>query len=190
MTSQKADRHSIKKVYSSTTEFLKNHPILFLPFIIFAVFETIVFILLYSAPRFPISKILGPPIRAFWGERFLHYPANFLLLPILDSLSLMVLAVALCSLLTAMAVGIIFDIYNKKQINLGRSFKAALKDYIPLFIIVFIVTALLYFSVKIITKGLVHYFITSGRQLLFLRSKIWIDLILFCVDLLLLVLIQ
>jgi hypothetical protein len=62
------------------------------------------------------------------------------------------------SLLSGMAVAIVFDLYNKRQIKLGASFKEALKKYISLFIVVLLLIAIYHFSLKIITVGLVKYF--------------------------------
>lgn len=123
----------IKKVYNTTVNSLKNHPAIFLPFLIFAILEFAALVFFYLTPRMPLRVIFGPIIRTFWGERFLHYPLNFLLLPKLASLSRMVLSVIFSSLLTGMAVAIILDIYNKKHVKLEAAFKSALKRYLDLF---------------------------------------------------------
>lgn len=169
---------TIKKVYNTTAKSLRNNPVLFVPFLIFAIFEFITLIIIYLAPRMPLRVIFGPAIRTFWGEQFLHYPLNFLLLPKLASLSRMFLSVFLSSLLTGMAVAIVFDLYNKKQVKLKASFRVALKKYISLFIVVLILTAIFYFLVKIITIGLTKYFIAGHSRLLFLGPGIWMGPIL------------
>lgn len=174
MSSQETSISLIKKVYNHTLKSLKNNPALFLPFFIFAVFEFIALIFIYLAPRAPLNKVFGPPIRVFWGEGFLHYPVNFLLLPKLAFLSRMFLYIFLGSLLTGMAVAIISDIHHKKHLNLKACFKTALKNYIYLFTIVFIISVLFYFLVKITNIALVRYFIAGHRQLLLLSAKMWL----------------
>ena len=191
MTLENPDKYSIiKKACKTTFQSLKNNPALFVPFLIFAIFEFITLIIIYLAPRMPLRIIFGPAIRTFWGEQFLHYPLNFLLLPKLASLSRMFLSVFFSSLLTGMAVSIVFDLYNKKQVKLKASFKVALKKYISLFIVVLILTATFYFTVKIITIGLTRYFIAGHSRLLFLGPGIWIGPILLCLNFILAVLIQ
>jgi len=190
MDSQKTGITSVKKVYNTTAKSLKENPALFVPFIIFAIFEFISLIIISLAPRMPLRLFFGPLIRTFWGERFLHYPLNFLLLPKLASLVRMGLTIIFGSLLTGMAVVIICDIYNKKPIKLGASFKSALKKYIYLFTVVFIFTLLFYILVKLVTIGLIKYFIAGHSRLLFLGAGVWMGPVLFVINFLLALLVQ
>lgn len=190
MNSQTAATPSIKKVYNTAVKSFKDNPAIFVPFLIFAILEFIGLIIVFLAPRMPLRLILGPPIRTFWGERFLHYPLNFVLLPKLISLTRMFLSVFAGSLLTGMAVAIIADIYNKKPIKLKASFLLALKKYIYLFAIVFIFTLAFYLLVKIVTIGLIKYFIAGHSRLLFIRVATWMGPLLFIINFLFALLIQ
>lgn len=178
------------KAYNTSLKSLKNHPALFLPFLIFAILEVIVLVIIYLAPRMPLRLILGPVIRTFWGERFLHYPVNFLLLPKLASLSRMALAVIFSSLLTGMAVALVFAVYNKKHLKLKEAFKSALKKYSSLFIVVLIFTLLFYFLVKLVIIVLVSYFMAGHSRLLFLKAGLWMGPILLSINFMLALLIQ
>lgn len=135
----------LKKVYKTTFSTLKNQPSILVPFAIFACLELIALTVIYLAPRMPLRTILGPPIKTFWGERFLHYPHNFLLLSTLNSLSKMFLTVVFGSALTGAAVALAAAIYHKKEAGLAAAFKTAFKKYISLFIIVLLISALFYF---------------------------------------------
>jgi hypothetical protein len=190
MTSHKTETPSIRKVFNTTAKSLKNHPALFVPFVIFALLEFIALIILYFAVRMPLRLIFGPAIKTFWGERFLHYPLNFLLLPKLASFARMGLSILFASLLTGMAVAIVLEVYHKKQINLQSAFKSALKSYANLFIVVFIFTTLFYFSVKIITIVLIRYFMAGHSRLLFLKPEIWLGPVLMAINFLIALLIQ
>lgn len=190
MSSEEPGIILVKKAYNSTFRSLKATPALYIPFIIFAFFEFIALIFIYFAPRMPLRLIFGPPIRTFWGERFLHYPANFLLFPKLISLSRFALTVVLGSLLTGMAVAIILDIYNKKTIKLKDSFLLAFKKYISLFSIVFIFSVIFYILVKIVTIGLAKYFIAGHSRLLFLKASLWLGPLSSCINFILALLIQ
>ena len=178
------------KAYNTSIKSLKNHPALFLPFIIFAILEVIVLVIIYLAPRMPLRLILGPLISTFWGERFLHYPANFLLLPKIASLSRMGLAVIFSSLLSGVAVALVFAVHNKKQIKFKEAFKSALKKYSSLFIVVLIFTLLFYFLVKLVAIGLLNYFMAGHSRLLFLKPGIWMGPILSAINFMLALLIQ
>ena len=188
MVSQKGDKHPLKKVYNTTLSSLKNSPTIFVPFIILTIVELIALVIVYLAPRMPLKLIFGPPIRTFWGERFLHYPANFLLLPKLITIARMGLIVFIGSLLSGMAIAIVLDIYKKGQVKLGKSFNLAFKNYISLFAVVFVTTASFYYLLKFINIGLLNYFFAGHRKLLFISSDIWLGplllIITFCLALL------
>lgn len=190
MTPQKAGLTLAKKAYNQTKLSLKTHPVIFVPFLIFAGIEFIALIILYLAPRMPFKLLLGPPIKTFWGEAFLHYPTNFLLLPQLTSLSRIGLSVLFGSLLTGMAVAMVFDAFNHKAIKWSLSLKSALKKYFSLFTLVLILTLSLYILIKIITIGLRLYFIAGHTRLLFLKAGLWLGPILFCINFAIAVLIQ
>jgi hypothetical protein len=180
----------IKRAYNSTAKHLKNSPAILLPFVIFAGFEVLSLIILYLAPRMPFAIVLAPPIRVFWGESFLHYPANFLLLPKLASLSKMLLAVVLGSLLTGTAVAMVFDIYSKKQLKLSGALKLAFKQYISLFTLILILVITLYLTDKLITGGLYRYFASGHTRLLFLKPQLWLGPMLVLFNLLFVIIIQ
>lgn len=178
MTSEKTQTTPIQKIYNTAAKSLKENSALFIPFIIFALVESLVLTIIYLVPRPPLRSIFGPIIRTFWGERFLHYPLNFLLLPKLSSLARMGLTVFLGALLTGMAVVMIWDVYNKKTLKLKLALRTALKKYLSLFSIVLLLTASFYILVKIINIGLLKYFIAGHSRLLFLKSGLWLGPIL------------
>jgi len=190
MKSEHPGKSSLIKVYKITFQSLKNNPALFIPFIIFASLDFLALIFIYFAPRMPLRLVFGPIIKTFWGERFLHYPANFLLLPQLNSNIRMAISILFGSLLTGAAVAMIFGIYNKKQLKLKTAFKSALKNYISLACIVLIFSLLYYALAKIVTIVLVKYFISGHTRLLFLGARAWLGPVLFLINFILVVLIQ
>lgn len=193
MNLQKAGKIPLKKVYQDTFTLFKNNPSLFLPFIFFTVIELIGLYFIYLIPRLPFRPVFGPIIRAFRGEQYLHYPANFLLLPELASLARMALAIFFGSLLTGAAIIMVLNIHNKKGMSLGGVLKSAVKKYVSLFIIVVILFSLFYISEKIISKGsrgLANYFVAGHSRLLFLKAGIWLGPVMFAVKFIAAVLIQ
>ena len=190
MAAPESSISKVIKTYTLTSKSFKQKPILWVPFAVYFAIELITLAILYLAPRMPLKIIFAPPIRTFWGERFLHYPYNFLLLPKLFSLSRMFSSVVLGSLLTGMAVVIISHIYQKKHIKLGLSFKAAFKKYISLFTIVLIVTMLFFYLTKVMPWLLIKYFSAGHAKLLFLKAQIWMGPILLCLNYILILLLQ
>lgn len=165
----------VKEAYRVTFKAIRSNPVIFLPFAIFAIFELISLIILYLAVRMPLVLIFGPPIRVFWGERFLHYPINFLLLAKLTALSRLALSIISGSFLTGVAVGIILHIYNQKKIlRLANIFKLTAKHYASLFLIVFITTTSFFTITKVMSGVFVKYFMFGRHaKLLFIPAGIW-----------------
>jgi hypothetical protein len=163
----------LKKVYQNTGLFLKTQPKLIVPFAIFAAVESLVLIFFFLSPRAPINALMGPIIIRLWGEAFLHYPTNFLLLPRLASASRMFLAVILSSLLTGMAVVLVARAHNKEPVKLKEAFFSAAKRYLSLFIIVLLLVVFFYFAVKAFSFLLIKYFSSGQASLLFMKPTIW-----------------
>lgn len=181
---------TLKRVYDRTTQSIKTNPVLFLPFAIFAAFEFISLIIIYLAPRMPLKLLLGPPIRALWGEKFLHYPLNFILIPKLGSLAKIGLTVILGSFLTGVATLLVYNLYKKAAINLKNIFSLALRKYVSLFAIVLLFTLIFYLLDKVTSKLLVKYFVSGHAKLLFLGPKIWLGPILVCLNFMLAIIVQ
>ncbi|MDD5120930.1 MAG: hypothetical protein PHR84_06475 [Candidatus Omnitrophica bacterium] len=167
---------SLKKAYLKTYQLAKGNPVLFLPFAAFAAFEFVSLIILYLAPRMPLKLLFGPPIRSLWGERFLHYPANFILLPKLASLARVCLTVVIGSLLTGIATLLVYNLYKKNKPVIKEVFKTVLKQYLSLFCIVLLFTLIFYGLDKITSKLLIKYFTSGHTNLLFLGAKFWLGL--------------
>ncbi|MCM8813807.1 MAG: hypothetical protein NC924_07740, partial [Candidatus Omnitrophica bacterium] len=68
-------------IWKQSLALFVQHPGALAPLIFLTLCEAGILALWFYAPRAPLSVVLAPPIRAFAGEHFLHYPANFLLLP-------------------------------------------------------------------------------------------------------------
>jgi len=180
----------LKSVYDKTSQSLKSNPVLFLPFVIFAAFEFVTLMIIYLAPRMPLKLLLGPPIRAIWGERFLHYPINFLLIPKLASLARIGLTVVIGSFLTGVATLLVYNIFKKTKINLKEIFKSALKKYVSLFAIVLLFTIIFYLLDKVTPKLLIKYFASGHAKLLFVGPRFWLGPILTCFNFMLAVIVQ
>jgi len=190
MEKKKSEMSLVEKVYKETFSMFKNNSRVLQPFLIFALIELSALIFVYLIPRAPLSHVFGPIVRTFWGERFLHYPANFLLLPKLASLSRMFLSILFGSLLTAMAVSIVSAAQHKKNIGLRLAFKACIKKYLLVFALVLITTILLYLCGKLFTFVLMKYFLARHAKLLFFGPTIWFGPVLLCFNFLVAILVQ
>ncbi len=59
-----------------TAKLFSSQRKLWIPFLVTALAEAVLILALWLAPQSPLSKLLAPPLRYFFGERVLHYPAH------------------------------------------------------------------------------------------------------------------
>jgi hypothetical protein len=170
----------ISKAYTAAFKAFDKSLGVYLPFLVFALIEFTALILLYLAPRPPIRALLGSPIAVIWGERFLHYPANFLLLPKLAYYSRMCLSVLFGSLMTGLAVAIVYT----------KPLKSVYKKYVSLCLVALIITVIFNYAFRIMGSLLLHYFSSGHDKLLSFGPEVWFGTIYTTLNFLLLIVIQ
>lgn len=158
---------------SRTVSLLKCNRVLYLPFVIFFAVEFFCLIIIYLSNYQPLSFVFGPIVKAFWGEQFLHFPFNFILLPKFASLSRLVLSVVIGSVLSGAATLIAANLYHKKNMQFPEAILKTLKKYISLFVILFILNAALYFFFKLIGLVLFKFFSHGSKELFFIPVHFW-----------------
>jgi len=181
---------NIRNTYHQTLQLLKFQKKLVLPFFIFAAIEAIVVTLIYLSPRGIVRPVLAPVIKAFKGEMYLHYPANFLILPQLHSICRNFLSVILGSLLTGTAVVMINEAYQKRSALFMQSVKVAATKYLQLFTIILFIAIILNYSYKGLSFGIAHYFSGARRLLLGAPYSVWIGPITVILSVLILLVVQ
>ena len=93
--------------WKATLGLFKRNPAILIPFALVGLLDAVILLLIYLAPRPPLSALLAPPIRAFWGERFLHYPSNLLLIPRLFDYGRIISTALMGVLMTGAAIGML-----------------------------------------------------------------------------------
>jgi len=117
-----------KDTVGSTFKIVRRYPVLLLPFLITAIVQACALTILFNAPRPPVSIVLAPPIRAFFGDRFLHYPDNFLLLPQLFYFVGVIILMCFGVIMFGMSMGMLYQANAKAEKikifgNLNRSIR-------------------------------------------------------------------
>lgn len=116
---------------------LLRKPLLVLPFFFLALIDYCALIVIYFAPRYPVSKILAPPIRKIWGEQFLHYPYNFSLIPKLYSYAQVLISFTAGIFFTAIFILFVAQLFNEKEKSKNIISKILIKasvKFIPMII--------------------------------------------------------
>ena len=96
--------------WKTTLVIFKKNPAVLIPFLIVGLSDFLILALIYLAPRPPLSALLAPPIRVFYGEQFLHYPFNLLLIPRLFNYAHIVSTAFIGVLMTGVAIGMLKEV--------------------------------------------------------------------------------
>lgn len=135
------------RIWKQMFKVLTGNPVIVLPFFIVGLFDAISLILIYLAPQPPFSIVLAPPIRAFWGEQYLHYPFNLSLIPRLFSYAHIATSAVFGVLITGLAIGMLNEIRRVGNAGVLLNIIRAFKRYFSLFtiwLIMFILATLIY----------------------------------------------
>lgn len=122
-------KHKIRNIWLASFDLLKTNSSILLPFIFIAFFEMMAIELVYFSSRRPLLVIAGPIVRKFFGETFLHYPANLVLLSRLFYYVQIVIYIFAGVLLAGMCVNIFKNVREGLPVRANAIVKNALKRY-------------------------------------------------------------
>jgi len=127
-------QYSIKKNWLAAFDMMTKHPVIMLPFVFIAFLEALSLEIIFFSARSPISAVSGPVIKKFFGEGFLHYPADLMLLPRTFHFAQVLIYILAGVLLTAVSVDIFRNIKEGHAIKAKVLRNRALKRYASFFI--------------------------------------------------------
>ncbi|MFH1421829.1 MAG: hypothetical protein ABIH42_03830 [Planctomycetota bacterium] len=143
-----------------------------IPFVVIALLELIGIAALFIAIQPPIVKYITPIVLRFWGQQFLHYPLNLLLLSRLFNYLQIVLAVVLGTFASGLTISNVFQYSQTEQFSYKISFKKTLFKYVSLLIITILVFFVVKFAYSIEQKVLIKIMM-KGQSFLGLRREDW-----------------
>ncbi|UCC95998.1 MAG: hypothetical protein JSW40_04410, partial [Candidatus Omnitrophota bacterium] len=147
-------------IWKETLRVLKRHPKILIPFLVVGTAHFLLIYLIYSAPQRPLSSVFAPPIRAFFGEKFLHYPFNFFVFPQLFNYGEIILSALVGIFMTALAIGMIADVIQKQETSLLVNSLKSIRRYCALFG----VWILMFLFVRL-TMSIFHRIVPAGEGL-------------------------
>lgn len=168
---------TIKKIAKGALYIFKKQPATVLPFLIMGVMDFVALYLLYLAPQRPVSIVLAPPVRAFWGGQYLHYPMNLFLLPKLHTYAHMFLLATLGILTTGCGIAMIQEAGAARTPRLFSGLALAFKRYVSLLIIGVVVFLISFFLANVSTMVAAPlaygiYFFHIVMQIIFLYAMV------------------
>jgi len=138
------------KTWKETLRILRQNHNILLPFIIVGLVDVVLFFMIYLAPQPPLSAILGPPIKVFWGERFLHYPFNLLLIPRLFDIAHIVSTALIGVLMTGVAVRMLNEAHSGLKPVIVISLNKTWRIYLRLLVIWLVMFGLVSVVLKVL----------------------------------------
>lgn len=113
-------------VFEKAIRSIKERPASYYPFICVACLEFLFLVLIVLAPRPPLNRLLAPPISAFYGPQYLHYPAHYILVAYLFFMAQLWLSIFVGSFATGTSVA--FLTHTRKKADF-EAVVSALKKY-------------------------------------------------------------
>lgn len=110
------------------------HPIILFPFVIIAFLQLFILETLYFAQRFPLAVFFNPIVRTLWGEEFIRYPNNFLILPKLFQYAQVPLYIFVSSFLITVAIAIIAAINDDRKVRFLSACREMFSQYVHIFV--------------------------------------------------------
>lgn len=133
MPRKKTPKDLIPLLRGAINSFITHPPIL-LPFITIAFLQMLILEILYFAPRFPLSAFFNPLVRTRWGEEFIHYPTNFVILPKLFQYAQIPLYIFVSSFLITVAIASIAAINDGRKVKFLSACRDMLSQYVHVFV--------------------------------------------------------
>src|SRR3989338_1102249 len=124
----------VVEIYKQVFSVLRKNPKILFLFFVIGVLDFVALALLFLAPSPPVSYVLAPIIRTFWGNHFLHYPDNFLLLPKLFGHAHFLISTVIGVFITGLVIKQIEGEYTGEKSSTISSIQLVLKKYISLVI--------------------------------------------------------
>jgi hypothetical protein len=146
---------------------LIKYPVIITPFLLMGFCDLALLGALYFAPRPPLSLVAAPLIRLFWGDEYLHYPANFIFLPHMYAYAKNALSFVTGLLFSAMTIAMIYQVINSAELSWRYGVSKALRKYLRMLLAWSVVMAVSAIIVRLL--GSLEVFSSSPARLFILE---------------------
>ncbi|GEM_PF-1334758 len=166
-------KHNIRKIWSSALEVMAKNPVVIMPFVFIAFLESLSLEFIYFSARTPISFIANPIVKKFFGETFIHYPDNMVLLPRLFYYQQIAIYIFAGVFLAAISVNIFKNVKEGLPVRTGALIKNALRNYFSFFVYGIIIITLIFSLQWVNTFALSKFFRLLAKFLHYTPQQIF-----------------
>ncbi len=165
----------LQRTWEKTFFLLRTRRMLILPFAIITGLEIITIAALFFLIQPPLVKYIAPVVLRFWGEQFLHYPFNLLLISKFFYYAQMGLAVILGTFMSGVTISAVrqYTLTRNNTFLLGQGAKQALLKFVHLLIITLIVVCLVQLIYSLEQKVLFKI-MARERNFLGIAKDLWV----------------
>lgn len=149
---------SLGTAWRHTVEVFGSQRKLWVPFLAVAGLEAVFLGLIWLAPHAPFSKLLAPPIRYFFGDRVLHYPAHLWFLYHAMKHTHLAASTLLGAFMTGIACAMVRQTYEGAPLSLRN----ALVSGQVRFGAVLLIWAITWGSARLVMEALGHWAPNAG----------------------------
>lgn len=133
MPLKRVPKQLIPLLMGSVDTYMAN-PVILVPFVTLAFIQLLVLEILYFSPQYPLSVFFNPIVHTLWGEEYVHYPSNFLILPKLFQSVQVFIYVFVSSYLISIAIEIIAAVNKDGKCSFATASRDAVHRYIHVFV--------------------------------------------------------
>lgn len=176
-------------IWKAAFSALKNHPVILVPFAISGALKLTCLLVIFLSIFYPLSLVFAPIIKTLWGEVFLHYPFNFSLMPKFFYYVQVSVYIFLDSLLSGIAIWMVFQVNEGKKPRLIEGLKKAVSKYLTLaglLLAIFLIIAFIYYGERL----LIYKILTKLKFVVLLMKSGMLDFITVFVNFFIIVLVE
>ncbi|MBL7068996.1 MAG: hypothetical protein ISS34_03990 [Candidatus Omnitrophica bacterium] len=124
-------RYNIVRNWIDSFDLMTKKSFVTVPFIIWGFLEILALIFIYFSTGTPFMHITNPLIKKFFGEVFLHYPANLFIMPTLYYYANLLIFAAIGVFLSAVTIDLVGKVDAQTPLKTRSMLEEALRRYGP-----------------------------------------------------------
>jgi len=134
-------KYNIIRNWIESAALMAEKSFIIIPFLVWAFLEALALECVYFFPGVPFGPIVNPIVAKYFGEAYIHYPGNLLVIPKMFYYAQSFLFVVVGVFLSAITIDLVRRIDSSDSLLPKDIFESAIRRYIPCFIYGILVVA-------------------------------------------------
>ncbi len=160
--SSKKKKGLIRYAWGTSFSIMRHYPKIFIPLGLSMFLQLVALTVLFLSHSHPFSVILAPPISRFWGEVYLHYPFNLLILPKLFNFANIMIGILFGAFMTGITAAMVWQVMTMGiRPRIRSNFRKSIKRYFTLvsvWILLFVLETAVFKGPKVLIMKYYHIY--------------------------------